>query len=100
MIKLNASQYESLLKDGDLCCWRCDRSLESMPRLKAHLHDEFDKLTMREKAKLERKRKRIEGPSSVQTSVTDDERPEKVTRLTPSRDDGPSDSAVGDDLRS
>jgi aprataxin len=101
MIKLNAGHYESLLKDGDLCCWRCDRALVSMPKLKAHLHDEFDKLTTREKAKLERKRKRTDlSASSVQASATDDERPEKVTRSTPSQDDGSSDPAVGDDLLS
>ncbi|KAG1743902.1 HIT-like domain-containing protein [Suillus lakei] len=101
MIKLDASQYEPLLKDSDLCCWRCDRALESMPRLKAHLHDEFDKLTKREKAKLERKRKRSDVPaSSVQVSVTDDERPEKVARLMPSQDDGSNDPTVGGDLRS
>lgn len=101
MIKLDASQYEPLLKDSGLCCWRCDRALGSMPRLKVHLHDEFNTLTTREKAKLERKRKHTDVPtSSVQASVTDDERPEKVARLTPSRDDGSSDSAVGDDLRS
>lgn len=101
MIKLDASQYEPLLKDGDLCCWRCDRSLESMPRLKAHLQEEFDKLTTREKAKLERKRKRTDVPtSSVQASVTDDERPEKVARLTPSQDDGSNESAVGGNLQS
>jgi aprataxin len=101
MIKLNASHYESLLKDGDLCCWRCDRALVSMPKLKAHLHDEFDKLTTREKAKLERKRKRTDlSASSVQASAPDDERPEKVTRSTPSQDDGSSDPTVGDDLLS
>lgn len=101
MIKLNAGHYESLLKDGDLCCWRCDRALVSMPKLKAHLHDEFDKLTTREKAKLERKRKRTDlSASSVQASAPDDERPEKVTRSTPSQDDGSSDPTVGDDLLS
>lgn len=99
MIKLDANHYRSLLKDGDLCCWQCDRALVSMPKLKAHLHDEFDKLTAREKAKLERKRKRTDIPaSSVQPSATDDERPEKVARLTPSWDDGSSDPTVGDDL--
>ncbi|KAG0696498.1 HIT-like domain-containing protein [Suillus ampliporus] len=87
MAKLDRSQYELLLKDNDLCCWRCDRALGSMPKLKAHLKDEFDKLTKSEKAKLERKRKRADVPtSSVQASVSD-ERPEKVARVTPSRDD-------------
>lgn len=100
MIKLDASQYEPLLKDS-LCCWQCDRVMESMPRLKVHLQEEFDKLTTREKAKLERKRKRTDVPtSSVQASVPDDERPEKVARLTPSQDDGPNESAVGGDLQS
>jgi aprataxin len=100
MIKLDASQYEPLLKDS-LCCWRCDRVMESMPRLKVHLQEEFDKLTTREKAKLERKRKRTDVPtSSVQASVLDDERPEKVARLTPSQDDGSNMSAVGGDLQS
>ncbi|KAG1734946.1 uncharacterized protein EDB91DRAFT_577812 [Suillus paluster] len=88
MAKLDRSQYEPLLKDDDLCCWRCDRAFGSMRKLKAHLQDEFDQLTKREKAKLERKRKRAEVPaSSVQTPVGDDERSEKVARVTPSRDD-------------
>lgn len=100
MIKLDARQYEPLLKDGDLCCWQCDRTMESMPKLKAHLHDEFDKLTTREKAKLERKRKRTDvSASSVQASVTDDQRPEKVARLTPNRGDGSGDSTVDGSLR-
>ncbi|KAG2346251.1 hypothetical protein BDR05DRAFT_878768 [Suillus weaverae] len=99
VIKLNASHYELLLKDGDLCCWWCDRALVSMPKLKAHLHDEFDKLTTREKAKLERKRKRTDVlASSLQASVTDDERPEKVARLTPTQGDGSNNPTVGDDL--
>ncbi|KAG1897889.1 uncharacterized protein F5891DRAFT_1112696 [Suillus fuscotomentosus] len=101
MIKLDASQYQSLLKDGDLCCWQCDRALESMPKLKAHLQDEFGKLTTREKAKSERKRKRTDVPvSSVQAMVTDDERPEKVARLTPSRGDDSSDPTLDVDLLS
>ncbi|KAG2130410.1 uncharacterized protein EDB93DRAFT_81904 [Suillus bovinus] len=101
MIKLDASQYESLLKDSGLYCWKCDRALESMPRLKAHLQEDFDTLTTREKAKLERKRKRTDVPaSSTQALATDDERPEKVVRLTPSQGDGSSDSTVGGDLQS
>lgn len=77
MVKLPPTQYAPLLKDNDLCCWRCDRALGSMPKLKAHLQDEFDKLTKGEKAKLERKRKR----------ATDEKRPEKVARVIPSEDD-------------
>lgn len=100
MIKLDANDYESLLKDGGLCCWRCDRALVSMPKLKVHLRDEFDKLTMREKAKSERKRKRTDVPtSSVQALATDDERPEKVARLT-SQGDGSGDPTVGGNLPS
>lgn len=80
MIKLDASHYELLLKDGDLCCWWCDRALN---------------------AKLERKRKRTDVlASSVQASATDDERPEKVARLTPIQGDGSSDPTVGGDLPS
>ncbi|KAG2129595.1 hypothetical protein DEU56DRAFT_493054 [Suillus clintonianus] len=101
MIKLDASQYQPLLKDGDLCCWRCDRALGSMPKLKAHLQEEFEKLTKIEKAKLERKRKRVDVPaSSVQpeVSVADDERPEKIARTDPSPDDDSSDPTVAGDL--
>jgi aprataxin len=86
MAKVNPRQYEPLLKDDDLCCWRCDRALGSMPKLKAHLQDEFDKLTNREKAKLERKKKRTDAPSSP-LGVIDDKQPEKVADVTPSEGD-------------
>lgn len=94
MVKLHPTQYGPLLKDNDLCCWRCDRALGSMPKLKAHLQDEFDKLTEREKAKLERKRKRADASSSpIRVSVTDEKRPEKAARVIPN--DG-SDNSAGD----
>jgi len=53
-----------------------------MPKLKAHLQDEFDKLTKREKAKLDRKRKRTDISSSPLM-----EKPEKVARVAPSEGD-------------
>jgi len=82
MAKLDPTQYRPLLKDDDLCCWRCDRAFESMPKLKAHLQDEFDKLTKREKAKLDRKRKRTDTSSSPLM-----EKPEKVARVASSEGD-------------
>ncbi|KAG6911482.1 hypothetical protein DXG01_014556 [Tephrocybe rancida] len=54
--KLDPKPYEALLKE-ELACFRCGSSMKNMPALKTHLEEEWDKLTEREKGKLERKRK-------------------------------------------
>ncbi|KAF7294986.1 HIT domain-containing protein [Mycena indigotica] len=59
MAKLNAKEYEPLLKE-DLVCWRCDTTMKNMPTLKMHLQEEWDKVVKREKAKLEKKQKTSE----------------------------------------
>ncbi|KAJ7063240.1 HIT-like domain-containing protein [Mycena amicta] len=56
MSKLNAKQYEPLLKE-DLVCWRCDTHLKNMPALKTHLAVEWDQVVKREKATIERRQK-------------------------------------------
>ncbi|KAH9951992.1 HIT-like domain-containing protein, partial [Amylocystis lapponica] len=57
MSKLKPSQYEPLLKE-DLSCWRCGEELKNMPKLKAHLQEEWDVEAKREKARLQNKRRR------------------------------------------
>jgi len=59
MAELKKSQYEPLLKE-DLTCFRCGHTMKNIPTLKVHLQEEWDKGAAREKAKLERKRKREE----------------------------------------
>ncbi|KAG2054767.1 HIT-like protein [Suillus hirtellus] len=76
--QLKKSEYEPLLKE-DLSCWKCDRNLSNMPKLKSHLQEEFDKLFDQEKAKVERERKRSDDlvqTSSSQISLNDDDSPQ------------------------
>ncbi|KAG1803687.1 HIT-like domain-containing protein [Suillus plorans] len=76
--QLKKSEYEPLLKE-DLSCWKCDRNLSNMPKLKSHLQEEFDKLFLQEKAKVERERKRSDDlaqTSSSQISLNDDDSPQ------------------------
>ncbi|KAJ3772350.1 HIT-like protein [Lentinula raphanica] len=56
MIQLDHKEYEKLLKE-DLVCWKCEVSMKNIPTLKTHLQEEWDKVTKREKGKVERKRK-------------------------------------------
>ncbi|KAL0946964.1 hypothetical protein HGRIS_013118 [Hohenbuehelia grisea] len=67
MAALKKSQYEPILKE-DLTCWRCEGTFKNMPALKTHLQEEFDKLTSREKAKAERKRK-LEQKSDLDSAA-------------------------------
>lgn len=53
---LRPSNYESLLKEP-LQCFRCNEEFKNMPLLKAHLKSEFDTMKVRERAKMETKRK-------------------------------------------
>jgi len=63
MASMKKSQYEPLLKE-DLSCWRCHSEFKTIPKLKAHLQEEWDNEAKREKAKLERKRKREDGSTT------------------------------------
>jgi len=67
MSELKKSQYEPLLKD-DLSCWRCGKDMKNMPTLKAHLQEEWDNLAKKEKAKLDKKRKRDEVKETAEES--------------------------------
>ncbi|KAG2078122.1 HIT-like protein [Suillus decipiens] len=73
--QLKRSEYDPLLKE-DLSCWKCDRELSNMPKLKSHLQEEFDKLSDQEKEKAKRKRKRADDlaqtSSPTRTSLNDD----------------------------
>jgi aprataxin len=62
MSELKKVRYEPLLKE-DLSCWHCGQAMKNMPTLKGHLQDEWDNDMKREKAKLEKKRKREEKSS-------------------------------------
>ncbi|CCM02411.1 uncharacterized protein FIBRA_04509 [Fibroporia radiculosa] len=55
--RLWPSQYDPMLKEP-LVCWRCYKELKNIPTLKAHLQTEWDDEAKREKARVERKRKR------------------------------------------
>ncbi|GBE81931.1 HIT-like domain-containing protein [Sparassis latifolia] len=56
---LTPRQYEDRLKE-DLMCFKCDDVFKTMPKLKEHLQQEWDRMAKREKAKLAKKRKREE----------------------------------------
>ncbi|KAJ3486610.1 hypothetical protein NLI96_g4134 [Meripilus lineatus] len=55
--QLKKTEYEPYLKE-DLSCFHCSESFKNMPKLKEHLQEEWNKMSKREKSKLERKRKR------------------------------------------
>ncbi|KAJ3742164.1 HIT-like domain-containing protein [Lentinula detonsa] len=74
MIKLDQKAYEKLLKE-DLLCWKCEAPMKNIPNLKAHLQEEWDKVSKREKVKAERKRKLEEK------QTTESERIEKKVKL-------------------
>jgi len=64
MAVMKQSRYEPLLKE-DLSCWRCHSEFKTIPKLKAHLQEEWDNETKSEKANLERNRKRGENDEST-----------------------------------
>ncbi|TFY55641.1 hypothetical protein EVJ58_g8119 [Rhodofomes roseus] len=77
--QLKPSHYEPLLKEP-LDCWRCNKDFKAMPLLKSHLQEEWDVQAKREKAKLEKKRKRTpEEPkeNGAGTDVPEDEPDQK-----------------------
>jgi len=55
MAKLDPKQYEPILKQ-DMSCWHCGTPFKNIPKLKAHLQEEWDSQAKQEKAKLDRKR--------------------------------------------
>ncbi|KZT67782.1 HIT-like protein [Daedalea quercina L-15889] len=75
MSQLKPSQYEPLLKEP-LECWRCNNDFKTMPLLKAHLQGEWEAEAKLEKAKLEKKRKRV-SEEPTDKAVEEDERSEK-----------------------
>lgn len=72
MSQLKPSQYEPLLKEP-LECWRCNKEFKNMPLLKTHLQEEWDAEAKREKAKLERKRKRDATEQGDMTAGEDEQ---------------------------
>jgi aprataxin len=50
MSALKVSQYECLLKE-ELSCFRCDQAFKTMPRLKEHLQEEWEKQKKRAQTK-------------------------------------------------
>ncbi len=46
MSELKRSQYEPLLKD-DMSCFHCGQGFKTIPKLKEHLQDEWNKLAQR-----------------------------------------------------
>ncbi|KAH7914952.1 HIT-like domain-containing protein [Hygrophoropsis aurantiaca] len=68
-IQLKKAKYEPLLKEP-LSCWRCGRDIANMPTLKSHLQVEWDDEARKEKARVERKRKREEDANRIDTQNT------------------------------
>ncbi|KAJ7740666.1 HIT-like domain-containing protein [Mycena maculata] len=66
MAKLDTKHYEAMLKT-DLVCYRCNANMKNIPSLKAHLQEEWDVETRREKAKMERRREMEEKDSTKVT---------------------------------
>ena len=60
MVKLDEATYEKKLKEP-LECFRCAKEFKTIPALKTHLQEEFDRMAHRGKAaEADRKRKRNE----------------------------------------
>ncbi|TFK42641.1 HIT-like domain-containing protein [Crucibulum laeve] len=54
--QLKPSTYEPILKE-DLSCFHCNSVMKNMPTLKAHLHEEWNKIEKKSKAAHHKKRK-------------------------------------------
>ncbi|KAJ3883724.1 HIT-like domain-containing protein [Lentinula edodes] len=82
MVKLDQKAYEKLLKE-DLVCWKCEAPMKNMPTLKAHLQEEWNETSKREKRRAERKRKQEEKqlPETADDSTSEFERAEKKVKL-------------------
>ncbi|KAF8590586.1 hypothetical protein K439DRAFT_100458 [Ramaria rubella] len=65
MSKLDKARYEPLLKE-DLSCWRCDETFKTIPNLKEHLRQEWEKDAAKA---ISRKRKReVKDDSEADTT--------------------------------
>ncbi|KAJ4480591.1 HIT-like domain-containing protein, partial [Lentinula edodes] len=82
MVKLDQKAYEKLLKE-DLVCWKCEAPMKNIPTLKAHLQEEWNETSKREKRRAERKRKQEEKqlPETADDSTSEFERAEKKVKL-------------------
>jgi len=60
-----ASKYEPILKET-LVCFHCNSESKNMPTLKAHLQEEWDKLSRRGKNSAKLKRKLPDSESKVE----------------------------------
>ncbi|KAJ3856987.1 HIT-like domain-containing protein [Lentinula lateritia] len=82
MVKLDQKAYEKLLKE-DLVCWKCETPMKNIPTLKAHLQEEWNEVSKREKRRVERKRKQEEKqlPETADDSASELERAEKKVKL-------------------
>jgi aprataxin len=65
MSKLSKSQYEPLLKEA-LVCWQCDEVFKTIPQLKEHLRQEWDKEATR--AKVGKRKREARDDSDEATS--------------------------------
>ncbi|OBZ75934.1 Aprataxin [Grifola frondosa] len=85
MIALKPSRYEPYLKE-DMQCWRCNEVFKTMPKLKEHLQQEWDKEASSEKAKMERKlkRKHVEGDPASNEDKVEETLPAKKRATDPS----------------
>ncbi|KAJ4488139.1 hypothetical protein J3R30DRAFT_3654469 [Lentinula aciculospora] len=79
MVKLDQKAYEKLLKE-DLVCWKCEAQMKNIPTLKAHLQEEWDKVSKREKGRTERKRKLEEKQTSEIGDHSMDQHAEKKVK--------------------
>lgn len=68
MAKIPKSQYEPLLKE-DLVCWSCDQVFKTIPKLKEHLKEKWEKDVARARAKGV-KRKRDDSPKDKPLAKT------------------------------
>lgn len=81
MVKLDQKAFEKLLKE-DLVCWKCEAPMKNIPTLKAHLQEEWNETSKREKRRAERKRKQEKQlPETADDSTSEFERAEKKVKL-------------------
>lgn len=74
MARLEEKEYEALIKT-DLSCFHCGSVMANIPKLKAHLQDEFDTMITKEAARAERKRKWEEKLASNKKQKNEEEDP-------------------------
>lgn len=64
MSKLRKSQYEPLLKE-DLVCWRCEETFKSIPKLKEHLRQEWEKDAVKAKTRNQKRKVREDSEEAT-----------------------------------